>query len=322
MSPVRIGTLALVAAAWLFSSAAAAQQYPFKPVRLVVPFSPGGSSDTIARLVGHALTAMWGQQVVVDNRPGAGTIIGSEITSRAPPDGHTIMTANIAFALNYGYRKKLPYDTFRDFDPVILLAQQPTAIVAPAGFPANTLGELIAMAKARPGTIAYGSSGLATVGHLAGELLKTMTGISINHVSYKGGGQLVVDVVSGQIPLGIMGLPPAMPHIRAGRLKAIALTDAKRAGALKEAPVIAETVPGYEVNNWIGLLAPARTPGAVVAKINGDVQKVLAVPEVVKRLSQLGFEIRGSSALEFRNLVHADAKKYQKVMKDAGIVPE
>jgi len=298
-----------------------AQTYPVKPVRLLVPFVAGGSSDTIARVLGQSLTKIWGQQVVVDNRPGGGTIIGTEIASKAPADGYTLITANIAFALNYGLRKNLPYDTLKGFTPVILLARQPTAIVALPTFPAQSMSDLIALAKSKPGTIAYGSSGFGTIGHIAGELLKGMTGINITHVGYKGGGQLVTDVVGGQIPLGIMGLPPAMPHIKAGRLKAIALTDGKRAAALPDLPTVGETVPGFEVNNWIGILAPAGISVAIAKKINADTNRVLEIPEVKERLSALGFEIQGGPSREFKELVASDAKKYQRVIKDAGIQP-
>lgn len=313
--------IAAIALTWFFSHSVAAQTYPTKPVRLIVPFVAGGSSDTIARVLGQSLTKAWGQQIVIDNRPGAGTIIGTELAAKAPADGHTLMTANIAFALNYGLRKKLPYDTLKDFTPIILLASQPTALVALPTFPAKSLAELIALAKSKPAAISYGSSGLGTIGHIAGELLKMMAGINLTHVAYKGGGQLVTDVIGGQIPLGIMGLPPAMPHIKAGRLKAIALTDGKRAAALPDLPTVGETVPGFEVNNWIGILAPTGIPGSILGKINTDINRVLEIPEVKERLSVLGFEIQGGTPREFRELVASDAKKYQRVIKDAGIQP-
>lgn len=313
--------IAAIALTWFFSHSVAAQTYPTKPVRLIVPFVAGGSSDTIARVLGQSLTKAWGQQIVIDNRPGAGTIIGTELAAKAPADGHTLMTANIAFALNYGLRKKLPYDTLKDFTPIILLASQPTALVALPTFPAKSLAELIALAKSKPAAISYGSSGLGTIGHIAGELLKMMAGINLTHVAYKGGGQLVTDVIGGQIPLGIMGLPPAMPHIKAGRLKAIALTDGKRAAALPDLPTVGETVPGFEVNNWIGILAPTGIPGSILGKINTDINRVLEIPEVKERLSALGFEIQGGTPREFRELVASDARKYQRVIKDAGIQP-
>lgn len=321
MQAYRPCIIAAIALTWFFSCGAAAQTYPTKPVRLIVPFVAGGSSDTIARVLSQALTKRWGEQVVVDNRPGGGTIIGTEIASKAPADGYTLITANIAFALNYGLRKKLPYDTLKGFTPIILLARQPTALVVLPTFPAQTLGELIALAKAKPATIAYGSSGFGTVGHIAGELLKGMAGINITHVGYKGGGQLVTDVLGGQIPVGIMGLPPAMPFIKAGRLKAIALTDGKRAAALPNLPTVGETVPGFEVNNWIGILAPAGISSAITRKINTDTNRVLDIPEVKERLSALGFEIQGGTPKEFRDLVNSDARKYQRVIKDAGIKP-
>ena len=319
MQANRLYVVAALALTWFSGIGAAAQTYPTRPVRLLVPFVAGGSSDTIARVLGQPLTAMWGQQIVVDNRPGAGTIIGTEIAAKAPADGHTLITENIAFAINHGLRRNLPYDTFRDFAPIIMLARQPSAIVAPPNFPANSLKDLIALAKSKPGVTSYGSSGIGTIGHLAGELLKMMAGIKLTHVAYKGGGQLVTEVLGNQIPLGIMGLPPAMPHIKAGRLKAIALTDGKRAAALPDLPTVGETVPGFEVNNWIGLVAPAGTPVPVITKINADTLRVLQMPDVKNRLSALGFEIQGSSPREFETLVRADAEKFQRIIKDAGI---
>lgn len=319
--PCIIAAIALVWSFSFLSHGVAAQSYPTKPVRLIVPFVAGGSSDTIARVLGQSLTKTWGQQVVVDNRPGGGTIIGTEIASKAPADGYTLITANIAFALNYGLRKKLPYDTLKGFTPIILLARQPTALVVLPTFPAQSMGVLIALAKSKPGTIAYGSSGFGTIGHIAGELLKGMAKINITHVGYKGGGQLVTDVVGGQIPVGIMGLPPAMPFIKAGRLKAIAVTDGKRAAALPDLPTVGETVPGFEVNNWIGILAPAGISGSIAGKINADTNRALDIQEVKERLSVLGFEIQGGTPREFKELVASDARKYQRVIKDAGIQP-
>jgi tripartite-type tricarboxylate transporter receptor subunit TctC len=297
---------------------AAAAGYPVRPVRLIVPFVAGGSSDIVARILGQALSEKWGQQIVVDDRPGAGTVIGTEIATKATPDGYTLVTANVALSINEALPRKLPYNALRDLQPLILIARQPSVLAAYPGFPANSVSDLIALAKKRD-DIAYGSSGIGTIGHLAGELFKQMTGTRLTHVPYKGGGQLVTQVVGNQVPLGIMGLPPAMPHIKAGRLKVLAVTDGTRATALPNAPTIGETVPGFEVNNWIGILAPTGVPKAVVDKVYHTTSALLADPTVKKHLTDQGFEIWNGSPADFRKLIAGDIAKYTKVVKDAGI---
>lgn len=315
---VAAGALAALAA----SFPAFTLDFPTRPVRLIVPFVAGGSSDIVARIIGQQLGDKWGQQIVVDNRPGGGTIIGTAIAARANPDGYTLVTANVAFAINEALGRKIPYHALRDFSPVILIARQPSVIAALPSFPASNVKELVALAKAKPDSITFGSSGVGTIGHLAGELLKQMTGIRMTHVPYKGGGELVTQLLGNQVSLGIMGLPPAMPHIKAGRLKVIAVTDGKRAVALPQVPTVSETVPGFEVSNWIGILAPAKTPAALVQKIYADVSAILRIPSVEKSLSNQGFEIWNGSPQVYRNLIASDIRKYRAVVKHAGIKVE
>lgn len=294
-----------------------AQTYPVKPIRLIVPYVAGGSSDQISRLLGSKLTETWKQQVIVDNRSGNSGIIGTDMGARSAPDGYTLITVNIALPVNQVLRKKIPYD-IEDLSAIIVLARLPTALVAHSGFPSNTIGELISLSRKNP-DIPYGSSGVGTVGHVAGELLKIEAGIKLNHVAYKGGGQLVTDVLGNQIGLGLMGLPPAMPHIKSGRLKALGLTDGKRATALPSLPTIGETINGFEVNNWIGIVAPANTPSTIVEKINAESNRILQTPEMRQALAKSGFEIWGGSSKEFKALLVADVKKYSRVVKEAGI---
>lgn len=301
------------------STHAHAADFPQRPLRMIVPFVAGGSSDMVARIMGQRLAEKWGGQVVVDNRPGGGTIIGTELAAKSPGDGYTLVTANVAFAINEALPRKLPYHALRNFAPVILIARQPTVLAAFPSFPAHTVPKLVELAKSKSAEIAYGSAGVGTVGHLAGELLKQMTAIPLTHVPYKGGGQLVTEVLGNQVPLGIMGLPPAMPHIKAGRLKALGVTDGKRAAALPDVPTIAESVPGFEVNNWIGILAPAGTPQRIVTKLYRDSSAVLGLEQTTKRLTEQGFEIWDGSPSDFHKLIDSDIAKYTAVVKSAKI---
>jgi len=301
------------------SISASAADFPQRPIRMIVPFVAGGSSDIVARIMGQRLSEKWGQQVVVDNRPGGGTIIGTELAAKSAADGYTLVTANVAFAINEALPRKLPYHALRDFEPVLLIARQPTILAASPAFPARNITELVELAKSKSAQIAYGSSGVGTIGHLAGELLKQMTAIPLTHVPYKGGGQLVTEVLGNQVPLGIMGLPPAMPHIKAGRLKALAVTDGKRAAALPDVPTIGESVPGFEVNNWIGILAPGGTPRGIVTKLYEDTSAVLKLEPTTKSLTEQGFEIWDGSPADFYKLIDSDVKKYSAVVKSAKI---
>lgn len=309
----------IFAAAVACSFPAQAQTYPNKPVRLVVPFAPGGSTDIMARILGQKLSEMWAQQVVVDNRAGGGTIIGTELTVNSPPDGYTIMLANIALALNPGLHAKLPYDPVRDLAPVILIASQATALAATPSLPANSVKELVAVAKSKPGGLTFGSSGTGGVGHIAGEMFRGAVGAEFVHVPYKGGGPAAVDVMAGQIPIAFISLPSVMTHFKAGKLKVLAITDSKRSAAAPDIPTIGETVPGFAVNNWIGLLAPARTPKELIQKLNADTTKAIRMPDAKEKLSSQGFDIQGSTPEQFAAVIRNDIAKYAKVIRQAGI---
>jgi tripartite-type tricarboxylate transporter receptor subunit TctC len=298
---------------------AQAQAYPTKPVRLIVPFAPGGGTDIMARILAQKLSDMWRQQVVVDNRGGGGTVIGTDLAVNSPPDGYTVMLANIALALNPGLHAKLPYDATRDLAPVIPIASQATALAAAPGTAAGTVKELVALAKARPDGLAFGSSGIGGVGHVAGEMFASAIGARLVHVPYKGGGPAAVDVIAGQIPIAFVSLPTVMSHYKAGKLKVLAVTDSTRSTAAPDIPAIGETIPGFAVNNWIGMLAPARVSQQLVRKLNEDTATVIRMPDVKEKLSAQGFDIRGGTPEQFGAMIRNDIAKYTQVIRDAGI---
>jgi tripartite-type tricarboxylate transporter receptor subunit TctC len=296
-----------------------AQAYPAKPVRLIVPFAPGGGTDIMARTLGQKLSELWGQQVIVDNRGGGGTIIGTELAVRAPPDGYTVMLANIALALNPGLHAKLPYDSVKDLAPIILIASQPSALAVNPGLPVNSLKDLITLAKTRTAKLNFASSGNGGVGHIAGEMFKNAIGADMVHIPYKGGGPAAVDVMSGQVPVAFISLPTVMSYMKAGRIKVLAVTDSKRPAAAPDIPTVSETVPGFQVDNWIGLLAPAATPHDLIVKLNADVLNAIKQPEMQERLSQQGFDMQGSTPGQFAKAIQSDIAKYTKVIRAAGI---
>ncbi len=295
----------------------AAQPYPTKPVRLIVPFAPGGGTDIMARTLSQKLVELWGQQIVVDNRGGAGTVIGTELTVRSPADGYTLMLANIAMALNPGLREKLPYDALRDLAPVILIASQPSAVAVNPTVPAKTVKELIKLAKADK--LSFASSGIGGVGHIGGEMFRIAIGADMVHVPYKGGGPAAVDLMAGQVPVAFISLPTVTPHARNGRLRIVAITDSARSAAAPDIPTVSETVKGYAVDNWIGMLAPAKVPGEIITRLNGDVLKLIGQADMKQRLTDQGFDVRGSSPGEFGEVIRSDIEKYTKVIRQAGI---
>jgi tripartite-type tricarboxylate transporter receptor subunit TctC len=313
----KLSSLAAVALAAAFP--AAAQTYPVKPVRLIVPFAPGGSTDIMGRILGLKLTEAWGQQVVVDNRAGAGTIIGTEIAVNSPPDGYTLLLANIALALNPGLHSTMPFDPMKQLAPVTLIATQATALAAAPNVPAKSVKELIALAKSKSDGLTFGSSGTGGVGHIAGEMFGSATGARFVHVPYKGGGPAAVDLMAGQISTAFISLPSVMSYYKAGRLKVLAVTDSKRSAAAPEIPTIGESVPGFAVNNWIGLLVPAKTPKALVAKIHADVVKAVRAPDAKEKLSAQGFDIQAASGQAFAKMIATDIARYTQVIRKAGI---
>ena len=302
----------------------AQQNYPTRPVRFVVPFAPGGSTDTLARTIGVKLADALGQQVVVDNRTGANGDIGMEIVARSRPDGYTIVLGYIAnLAIAPSLYAKMPYDPVKDFAPITQPASSPNVLTAHPSVQAKTLQELIALAKAKPGQISFASTGVASVGHLTGELINNLAGIGMTHVPYKGSGQAVTDILGGHVQVMFSGFSSTLHHIRAGKLRALAVTGPKRSPALAEVPTISEQgFPGVEATAWYGILAPAGTPKPVVAQLHGDLVRVLKQPDVVQKLDGLGFEIVGSTPEQFSAYIRTEIKKWEKVVRASGAKPD
>ncbi len=299
---------------------AAAQGFPAKPVRFIVPFSPGGLSDTVARLLGQELSVTWGQQVLVENRPGASGSIASELVAKAPADGYTLLFADPQhLAINPAMNTKLPYDPIRDFAPVTLAAYGPLFLVANSSVEANSLAELIRLAKAKPGQLNYGSAGSGSIHHLTMESLKAALGLDVVHVPYKGAAQAVPALVSGQVALTISALPSLAPHVKAGKAKILAVSSARRSALAPEVPTIAElAVPGFDFAGQIGIVAPAGTPREVIAKLNADIAAVLRQPAFVARMAGLGIDAVGNSPEAFAAIIRADVDKYARAVKVSG----
>ena len=297
--------------------------YPAKPVRIVVPSSPGGGTDILARLLAQKLTENLGQQFVVENRPGAGQIIGIEAVARSAPDGYTLLMAASAIVINEVLYKKPPYDTLRDFAPITLGASLPNILVVHPTLPAKSVRELIALAKARPGMLNYSSAGSGTSPHLSMELFRIMSGITLTHIPYKGTGPATVDLVAGQVQLSMPNVLTALPQIKGGKLRALGVTSAKRASGLPDIPAIAEAgVPGYEAIQWYGLLAPAGTSRDVVNKLQSETAKILVLQEVKERLAADGADAVGNRPQEFAAYIKAEIDKWSKVVKAGGITLE
>ena len=306
-------------AALIYGGAQGAEQYPMRPVRLIVPFAAGGTFDFVARVVAQQLTDLWRQQVVVDNRPGGATIVAAEMTAKAAPDGYTMLLSPNSLAANPALHKELPYDTRRAFQPLVLIAAQPMALGANPAFQANSIAELIALAKADPEGLSYGTAGIGSGGHLAGEIFKSMVRIRVAHVSYKGGSLAMLDVIGNHIPLVMTGLPNLLPPQRSGKIKILAITSAKRSGVAPDIPTVGETVPGYEFTNWFGLVGPAGIPPEVARRINADVNAILIAAEARQKLLEQGFEVIGGTTQEFAATVKSDTAKFARIIRDAGI---
>ncbi|MGZ8156218.1 MAG: Bug family tripartite tricarboxylate transporter substrate binding protein [Burkholderiales bacterium] len=319
-----IKLVAGLVAALLTFSGAWGQAYPNKPIRFVVPFAPGGSTDTLARTLGVKLSESLGQQVVVDNRAGANGNIGMEIVAHALPDGHTILLGYIAnVAIAPSLYRKLPFDPVRDYEAVMLIATSPNVLVAHPSVSAKNLKELIALAKSQPGKLNYASASIASVGHLTGELLNELAGIKMMHVAYKGSGQAVTDLLGGHIQLMFSGFSSTLPHIKSGKLRALAQTGEKRSPALPDVPTIAESgFPKFEATAWYGVHTPAKTPKAIVNRLNAELVKALKQPDVRDRLGGLGFEIAASTPDYYANYIRSEIKKWEKVVKASGAKPE
>ena len=313
----------LAIALLLGATGAMAQQYPARPVRIIVPQSPGASTDITARLVAQGLNESFRQPVIVDNRPGSSGIAGTEIVARAAPDGYTLMVVASSFSINPALGRKMPFDSIRDFTTVTQLSKFPNMLAAHPSAPVKTLQDVIALAKAKPGQLSYASAGLATGTHMTAELLKYMTGIDLLHVPYKGGGPAMIAAMGGQTQLIIGTTVGLLPHVRAGKLKAIALTSTKRSAAAPDIPTFAESgVPGYEHEPWNGMFGPAGIPKPVLAKVNAEVARILHSPEVKKVFERDGADVVGSTPEQFGAVLKAEIAKWTKVAKAAGIRPE
>ena len=298
---------------------ALAQDFPSKAIRVVVPFPPGGGTDFMGRVVMQKVGESLGTTVVIDNRGGAGSSIGTEIVARSPADGYTVLIISGAHAINPSIYAKLPYDSVRDFAPVTMFASGPALLVVHPSVPAKSVKELIALAKARPGQLNYASAGIGTPPHLSGELFKTMAGVDMVHVPYKGNGPAYTDLIGGQVTVMFPNVSTAMAHVRAGKLRALAVTTKNRTPSAPELPTISEAgVPGYDVSSWYGLLAPAGTPPAVVSKLQTEIAKVLRSPDVSKNLTSQGLDLVGNTPEEFSAILRAEIVKWAKVAKASG----
>jgi tripartite-type tricarboxylate transporter receptor subunit TctC len=303
-----------------FAQAADAQTYPVRPIRLVVPYPPGGPTDFVGRTVGQKLSQYIGQQVVVDNRPGAGTIIGSELVARAAPDGYTLLfgTGGGTFLAPLMI-PKVPYDPLRDFAPITMLVQSPQVLVAHPSVPAASIPELIALAKSKPGALNFASVGTGTSPHLGGELFQSLTGTKIVHVPYKGTAPAMTDLISGQVQMMFTSMPTVLAHVKAGRLKLLGTGGTKRSAVIPDTPSISEFVPGFELITWYGIFAPARTPDPIIRRLNTEIVKVLNDPESRDRMAAQGLEPAPMKPEELKRYTEQDTSRWARLIKAAGI---
>ncbi len=312
-----IGFAAMVACA----GAAAQGTYPAKPIRIIVAYTPAGTTDILARAIGQKFTEAWSQAVIVDNRPGANGNIGTEVAAKAPADGYTLLMATAGtHAINPTLYPKLQYDAVKDFAPISRVAIVPNIMVVTSALPVKNVAELITYAKANPGKLSHGSPGIGSTGHLSAELFKTMTGIRMTHIAYKGSAPTLQDLMSGQVQVVFDNIPPYLPQVKAGKIRALAVTPAKRSPAAPELPTVDEAgVKGYEASTWFGLFAPAGTPEAVVAKLSAETRRILDLPDMRDRLLGLGAQPAGTTPEEFAQFVQSEIAKWAKVIRDANV---
>ena len=312
----------ILTAAFVAASASHAQDFPSKPLRLISPYPPGGGNDTMCRTLQPKLSENLRQQVIVENRPGANTIIGTELVARSAPDGYTMVLVPNSLAINPYLYPKIPYDAVKDFSPITLVGISPLVVALHPSLPAKNVGALLALARAQPGQVQYGSSGNGSVGHTAVSLLELMTGTKFQHIPYKGTAPMLLDVIRGELTFTFASALGVMPHVKVGRLRAIAVTSEKRSPALPDLPTVGESVPGYSFTLWYGLVAAANTPAAIVDRLNGEIGKVLNDPEIRAKLATQGVTASPTTPREFADLIAADLKKYAKVVKQSGAKAE
>ena len=303
------------------AAGASAQGYPAKPIRIVVGFPPGGGNDIIARLVGAKMQEAWGQAVVIDNKPGANSIIAAEFVAKSAPDGYTLLVnATGGMSVNPVLYAQLPYDSLRDFVPISMVGSFPLVLVVHPSVPANSVQELVAYAKANPGKLNYSSG--STAFQVASEMFKQMTGTDIKHIPYKGSAASITAVIAGDVQMTIVDTPPLVPQIRAGKVKALAVTSAKRSASMPEVPAMAETVPGYEMVLWIGVFAPAGTPGEVAAKLNAETVRIVKLPDIREKLDGMGVEPLGNTSEQMAEWIRREIARFGPVVKAANIKAE
>jgi tripartite-type tricarboxylate transporter receptor subunit TctC len=298
-----------------------AQQYPAKPIRMVVGFAPGGGTDLVARIIGQKMTESWGQPVLVDNRAGATGTIGADLVAKAPSDGHTLLMGHVnSHGIAPNLFKKLPYDAERDFSMVAYVGYVPNVLVIHPSVPAQNVKELIAIAKSKPGTLNYASSGVGSTQHLAGELFTLLAGVKIVHVPYKGSGPAVVDLLAGHVSMNFDTMPPVLPHIKSGRMRALALTTPKRSPQLPNVPTMIEVgLKGFDMTNWYGVMAPAKTSRDTVTKLNAEINRIVMLPDARSKLEEAGTQLDPMSPEQFATFLHGEIAKYAKLVKAANV---
>lgn len=326
VSRARVATAAVIiavsgTASVAQAAGAPAQSYPSKPIRIIVPFSPGGAGDTIMRFIGQKLTDAWGQSSIIDNRAGASGAIGLQLAAKSPPDGYTLVHGTAStHTINPILQHGLPYDPIKDFAPVAILMATPNIIVAHPSVPVSNVKELIQFARSKPGEISYASNGSGTSSHMAGELLNLEAGIKLQHVPYKGAGQGIVEVLGGHVQLLIGAVATSLPHVNAGKLKALGVSSLKRSGALPAVPTVAESgLPGFEVAQWFAVYAPAKTPADIVAKLNAEMNRAMNQPAVTADFTRQGYDVDTKTPVEFARYMQEEAVKWTKIIKAAGI---
>lgn len=314
-------SIALLAAAALSLPAHAATAFPTKPIRIIVAYTPAGTTDILARAIGQKMSETWNQPVIVDNRAGAAGNIGTEVAARATPDGHTLIMGTAGtHGINVSLYRKLGWHPLNDFAPVSLAAMVPNIMVVNNALPVKNVREFLAHVKANPGKLSYGSPGNGSTAHLSMELFKSMTGVNLVHIPYKGSAGVLADVMGGQIAVTIDNMPPYLPQVKAGKIRALAISTSKRSSAMPDLPTIAEAgVPGYDSGAWFGLLAPTGTPKAVVTQLSNETARILKLPDMSKRISELGAEPVGSTPEQFTALIKSEIAKWAKVIKDANV---